>query len=194
MTQNSSGNAPERGLESFPWSPPSPDSPVPRWTGNGFKLGDQTHPILYYEVGASGWSDALTSLHEEAAGEDHFMDRASRSHVIHELKKYLPLPHSLILEVGCSSGFMLRQIREEMPQVLLMGADYVAGPLLRLAAQVPTIPLLQFDLTLCPLPESSLDAVVLLNVLEHITDDRAAMAQVVRILKPGGIAVIEVPA
>jgi hypothetical protein len=35
---------------------------------------------------------------------------------------------------------------------------------------------------------------VLLNVLEHIEDDVAAVAQVTRILKPGGLAIIEVPA
>jgi ubiquinone/menaquinone biosynthesis C-methylase UbiE len=59
---------------------------------------------------------------------------------------------------------------------------------------MPDMPLLQFDLTTCPLPTNSLDAVVLLNVLEHIPDDTAALHQVYRILKPGGVAVIEVPA
>jgi SAM-dependent methyltransferase len=36
-------------------------------------------------------------------------------------------------------------------------------------------------------------AVVCLNVLEHIDDDTAAMSHIARILKPGGIAHIEVP-
>ena len=39
-----------------------------------------------------------------------------------------------------------------------------------------------------------MDAVVTLNVLEHIDDDERALRQIHRILKPGGLAVIEVPA
>jgi hypothetical protein len=35
---------------------------------------------------------------------------------------------------------------------------------------------------------------VLLNVLEHIEHDDVAIAQIARLLKPGGVAVIEVPA
>jgi SAM-dependent methyltransferase len=46
----------------------------------------------------------------------------------------------------------------------------------------------------CPLPTSSVDAVMLLNVLEHIEDDLGAARQAARVLKPNGIAVIEVPA
>ncbi len=44
------------------------------------------------------------------------------------------------------------------------------------------------------MPSQSLDAVVLLNVLEHLRDESKAMAHVFRILKPGGVSVIEVPA
>jgi len=56
------------------------------------------------------------------------------------------------------------------------------------------MPPLEFDLTQCPLKGESVDVVVLLNVLEHIEDDALALHQVYRILKPGGIAVIQVPA
>jgi SAM-dependent methyltransferase len=44
------------------------------------------------------------------------------------------------------------------------------------------------------LPEGSVDAFVMVNVLEHVEDDRTAMAQLHRALKPGGHAVIFVPA
>ena len=75
-----------------------------------------------------------------------------------------------------------------------MGADVVKVPLLKLAEKIPDVPLLRFDLTRCPLPDQCVDAVVMLNVLEHIDDQDAALKQVHRILKPGGILVIEVPA
>ncbi len=194
MVRDSSENCPKPDFESFPWPPLSARSPSPRWTGHGFQVGDHFHPVLSYEVGSSGWTDELTSFHEEAAGGDHFIDLASRDHALAQLKKHLNGSCPVILEVGCSSGFMLRHIQEEMPGARLMGADYVVGPLLKLAGQTPHIPLLQFDLTQCPLPTGSVDAVVMLNVLEHIQDDAAALRQVHRILKPGGIAVIEVPA
>jgi ubiquinone/menaquinone biosynthesis C-methylase UbiE len=63
-----------------------------------------------------------------------------------------------------------------------------------LAAKVPNIPLLQFDLTRCPLPEATVDVAVLLNVLEHIDDHEAAVTELYRILRPNGAAIIEVPA
>ena len=76
----------------------------------------------------------------------------------------------------------------------MIGSDFIADPLGRLAEQMPGVPLLRFDMVECPLPSASVDAVVLLNVLEHIEDDGAAVSQMARVLRPGGIAVVEVPA
>ena len=42
-----------------------------------------------------------------------------------------------------------------------------------------------------PWPDESFDALVLLNVLEHIEDDLGAARQALRILRPGGFAVID---
>lgn len=49
------------------------------------------------------------------------------------------------------------------------------------------------DMTRMDLPDDAFDLVYASHVLEHIPDDRAAIAQVHRILKPGGIAVLPVP-
>jgi ubiquinone/menaquinone biosynthesis C-methylase UbiE len=84
----------------------------------------------------------------------------------------------VVLEVGCSSGYFLEELRAAMPQARIVGADYTLGTLQKLDQRLYDIPLLHFDLTQCPLPEQSVDVVVLLNVLEHIEDDRAAIAQV----------------
>lgn len=156
-------------------------------------VGGQRQRVLSYAPRESGWTDALTSFHEDTAGDNHPIDRASRLTALRGLR-HLTAAEPVILEVGCSSGFMLRRLREAYPRATLIGADYVRGPLEELADALPGVPLLQFDLTVCPLPTASIDAVILLNVLEHIADDGAALAQVSRILRPGGVAVVEVPA
>jgi SAM-dependent methyltransferase len=107
---------------------------------------------------------------------------------------HLANPEPALMDIGCSSGFMLQDLRDKFPAAAVIGSDCVRGPLNALAVSHPEIPLLQFDLTQCPLPSKTLDGITLLNVLEHIEGDAAAVKQVFRILKPGGIAVIEVPA
>lgn len=49
------------------------------------------------------------------------------------------------------------------------------------------------DLTDLSFPDASFDVVLTSHVLEHIPDDRAALAQLARILRPGGWAVVMVP-
>jgi len=41
--------------------------------------------------------------------------------------------------------------------------------------------------------DQSFDAVTAISTVEHIEDDRAVMAEVARVLKPGGVAIITVP-
>jgi len=45
-----------------------------------------------------------------------------------------------------------------------------------------------------PFPDHSVDAVVALEVFEHIADDRAAVEECVRIIRPGGTLLFSVPA
>ena len=183
---------PERA-DLFPWPTPDGASLAPRWTGQGFHVGGSPEPILSFLVEQSGWTDELSAMHEAEAGADHPMDIASRNRAIGELQHHLGQAPT-ILEVGCSSGWLLRDARRAMPNALVIGADYVRGPLVKLAAALPDLPLMQFDLTRCPLPDACVDGVVALNVLEHIEDDHAAVREICRILKPGGVAVIELPA
>jgi SAM-dependent methyltransferase len=181
---------------SLPFSLPPQESgkPSPVWLGNGFRAGDDFFRVLDYSSNSDGWNDSLTTFHEETAGSDHFIDRASRQHALEQLIRHAERKPAVILEVGCSSGYLLAQIADYFTETAVLGADVVKEPLEQLASVYPDLPLFRFDLVQCPFPDESVDAIVLLNVLEHIEDDAAAMAQVCRILKPNGIAVIEVPA
>jgi len=178
--------------KAFPW--PTIDGRQPEWLGAGFRVGGAHVPVLVYDRSESGWSNGLTRMHEETAGEDHPIDRLSRRWASNAVARHLPHESPVLLEVGCSSGFLLRELHARLPDATTIGSDFLKEPLDHLATVVADIPLMQFDLVRCPLPTACVDAVILLNVLEHIDNDREAMRQVVRILKPGGIAIIEVPA
>jgi len=58
---------------------------------------------------------------------------------------------------------------------------------------VPAARLLQADACALPIATASVDAVVTLNLLEHIPDDRSALSEIARILRPGGRMVAVVP-
>jgi SAM-dependent methyltransferase len=176
----------------FPW-PSVNGGSSPEWLGDGFRVGGAKVPVLAYDAGESGWSDALTMMHEESAGAEHPIDRLSRDWALSAVRRHLHSESPVLLEVGCSSGFFLRELHARWPKAITIGSDFVKGPLERLAPIAQGIPLVQFDLVHCPLPEACVDTVVLLNVLEHIENDREAVRQVARILKPGGIAIVEVP-
>jgi SAM-dependent methyltransferase len=149
--------------------------------------------VLAYGIADSGWTDDLTHFHEDTAGSNHPIDRASRANALAQIET-LGISDPIVVDAGCSSGFFLGLVRRRFPHSFAIGADFVKAPLEELAERTPDLPLLQFDLRTCPLPDACVDAVVLLNVLEHIDDDLTAMRHVQRILRPGGLAIIEVPA
>jgi SAM-dependent methyltransferase len=156
-------------------------------------LGDSKQEFLCYNQSQSGWSPELTEMHEKEAGDgSHPIDRLSRYHGHFSMKPVME-KNGIMLDVGCSSGFLLSEIRGRYPHGHLIGADYLPEVVSRCAKKNPSIPMLQFDLRACPLDDNSLDGVVALNVLEHIDEDEKALAHIFRVLKPGGLAHIEVP-
>jgi SAM-dependent methyltransferase len=177
-----------------PCLPPPPGfQETPQWTGAAFQIGEVSRRILTYDVQAAGWSDDLNHLLDDNGGEDHYMNVASRRNTARALAKWLTQPQPRIVEIGCASGYTLQLLRQTFTDATLIGADPFEEVLSAVAEKLPDVPLLQFDLLKCPLPDGFADGVVMLNVLEHIEDDDAAIHQIFRILRPGGVACIEVP-
>jgi predicted SAM-dependent methyltransferase len=65
--------------------------------------------------------------------------------------------------------------------------DYISADLTRGDVDV------NMDLTEIPFPNSTFNAIICNHVLEHIPNDRAAMAELFRVLKPDGWAMLQVP-
>lgn len=178
----------------FVFPPNEPYSAVPHWNGEEFVIDCQRTPVLEYSENFAGWSDDLTALHEVAVGHSHPIDVASREDALVQIRRVMPKSDAVIIEIGCSSGFLLRELVKTFPYATVLGADVVKEPLYRLSENLPGVPLLRFDLLRCPLPGQIADVIVMLNVLEHIDDDIAALGNVFNLLKPGGHLIIEVPA
>ncbi len=65
--------------------------------------------------------------------------------------------------------------------------DYISIDLLKDSAMV------RMDVTRLEFPDNSFDAILCSHVLEHIPDDRCALHELHRVLKPGGWAILNVP-
>jgi ubiquinone/menaquinone biosynthesis C-methylase UbiE len=152
----------------------------------------RTIPFLSYVADSHDvkWSNELEELHEESSRE-HFIDVWTRAAMLSRIPP--PLPPPVIADLGCSTGYLLENLRTAYPDATLIGVDLIASGLRKAHANVPDAYLVQADLCDLPFVDDSLDAVVSANVLEHVPDDCRALAEICRVLKPGAGAVLVVP-
>ncbi len=105
-----------------------------------------------------------------------------------------------VLDAGCGSG---RHLCESFrtPGVEVAGVDLNRADLgkakgflsLMAREQKGRWLVAQADVTKLPFADGSFDVVICSEVLEHIKDNRTAVAELVRVLKPGGDLVVTVP-
>jgi SAM-dependent methyltransferase len=150
-------------------------------------------PFLSYVRGAGGavnWSEELEELHEESS-RTHFLDVWTRKAMLARLGE---LPGgAVVLDVGCSTGYMLEDLRARLPQATLIGVDLVAAGLRKAHAHVPDALLLQADACALPLEDESVGGAVSANLFEHVPDDVRALGELARVLRGGARAVVVVP-
>jgi len=122
----------------------------------------------------------------------HWWYRARREVLAALIRRKAPPPKGArLLEIGCGTGHNLAML-SEFGEVDALELDAIARAVAekRLGRPVMGAPLPE----LRGVPEHHYDLVAALDVIEHIDDDRAALASIARRLKPGGRLVITVPA
>ena len=95
-----------------------------------------------------------------------------------------------VLDIGCGRGLLLRAFRQQGCAVL--GTEFSENAC-RFARDVLKIPVKIGLLHEMNFPDKNFDVVVMWHVLEHVSDPRATLAEVSRILRPGGIFLVGVP-
>lgn len=122
----------------------------------------------------------------------HWWYRARREILADYVARYAGLPaEARILEIGCGTG-------HNLPMLARFGAvdaieiDAAAREIAsaRLGKPIATAPLPQ----LAGIDRASYDLIAVLDVVEHIEDDVAALEAMAECLKPGGKILITVPA
>ncbi|MGW1166336.1 class I SAM-dependent methyltransferase [Streptomyces sp. NPDC002550] len=94
-------------------------------------------------------------------------------------------PRPTVLEVGAGSGAVTRRLRPALPGGTRLVAADIDAELLAHAAG-PGVTLLVTDAADMPLEDRSVDFVLLRYVLQHVPDPAAVLAEVRRVLRPGG--------
>ena len=111
----------------------------------------------YLGQDAVNWDSDLESLHADST-ETHFMDVLTRAAVFDAVRRSAPR-FERILEVGCSSGFMLRELRMQWPDAALAGIDALADGLATARDRVPDAEIAHASATDLPVADASVDVV-----------------------------------
>jgi SAM-dependent methyltransferase len=136
------------------------------------------------------WSEELEQLHEESS-RTHFIDVWTRRAMLAR-RGALPA-RPTVVDIGCSSGYLLADVRAQLADAELIGVDLLASGLRKAHTLVPDAVLLQADVCELPLADECIDLAVSANLLEHVPDDARALAEIYRTLRAGARAVIVVP-
>jgi SAM-dependent methyltransferase len=100
------------------------------------------------------------------------------------------VPSLRILDVGCGTGATLRTL-SEFGEVVGMDSSQEA---LRFSRRRGSFGLARARAEALPAPSGSVDVITALDLLEHIPDDAAAVRELARALRPGGVLLVTVPA
>jgi|SRR5688572_27621964 len=146
--------------------------------------------------GASVWKREAAQVFEAAASYYDSGREGSRWYLtqVDFSMKALAGESGRVLDLGCAAGYEITVLRAA--GFTVVGADYVHRMLLssqRRFSKDPNVGLARADAEYLPFAASSFDHVVCLGVLEYLPDYGRALAEVHRVLKPGGAAVLALP-
>ena len=115
---------------------------------------------------------------------------STRRKIVHKLiGKYLPQKDGLkILDVGCGGGLLTQELQKYGKAVCIDPSEEAVNFACARGVNAEKVSIIDYK------RENEYDCVVALDVLEHCENDLSAVKNIYNLLKPGGIAIIFVPA
>jgi SAM-dependent methyltransferase len=123
-------------------------------------------------------------------GEPSYVWRAGQERRLQMIAKWTTLQNAYVLEAGGGVGMYASQFRRRFtPTVELF--DIELERVMEAQSETPTAIVAAAEFL--PYPDNTFDTILSHEVLEHVIDDRASVAEMARVLKVGGRMVIFVP-
>ncbi len=124
--------------------------------------------------------------------ETHWWFVVRRRIVLEELRRRALEDCREVLEVGCGTGGLLRELSELHPDWTLRGVEPSTAACLLAVERGCDATCATFEGL--PADDASLDLLIALDVLEHCEKDSVALAEALRTVRPGGVVLLTVPA
>jgi SAM-dependent methyltransferase len=123
--------------------------------------------------------------------EGNFWFRARNALVTWALRRYFAGLRSF-LEIGCGTGYVASGVARAFPGARLVGTEIYAAGLRHAARRNPGAEFVQMDARNIPY-EGEFDVAGAFDVIEHIAEDEAVLANLRRAVRPGGGVLLTVP-
>lgn len=117
----------------------------------------------------------------------HFGDHARKLYGV-LLSQVMQIPHAAVLDLGCGTGELLARFLEQAPKVRCAGLDLSEGMLSVAREKLgDRAELVRGDAERLPFGDGVFDVVLCSDSFHHYPDPRAVLAEVSRVLSPGGV-------
>lgn len=123
-------------------------------------------------------------------GHPSYVWRSGQERRLRLIRRYVPLEGKRVLDVGCGLGAYVANFRRFTDHAYGMDVD---APRVQEGHRRGVANLLVAAAEALPFADGAFDVVLLNEVIEHVTDDRATLREACRVLRPGGAVVIYAP-
>lgn len=148
----------------------------------------QQNPLMTGELQIDPFSRAFFEQHERIYREEMFPGTGFPDH-------FFPIPAgSRVLDVGCGPGIWTRELARRGYDVSAIDLTTAAVEMTRRSLDLFGLKadVQQGDAENLPFADASFDAVVSHGVIHHTPDTERCVAEIARVLRSGGIAVVSV--
>ena len=154
----------------------------------------QPHPIVWTrERVARLWQ----YYGSQPGNEPLYFTAHSGASVLRFVRRHVPLEGKLVLDFGCGRGSLLKRLVAQ--EVTCQGLEFSAASAREAETNVGAHPRFRGIVVAgalpSPIPAASVDVVLLVEVIEHLLPDDLSptLAEIRRVLKPGGHVVVTTP-
>lgn len=127
--------------------------------------------------------------------EEHWFYKGKRELVFHWLKQtgYDRNSRFTLLDAGAGTGILVRELRAYYGEERIRGVEF-SKDARDIAKEAYGLELQEGSILELPLEDKSIDVSIALDVLEHVERDDIALNEMLRVTKPGGHVILNVPA